>query len=210
MNQTILHIRAGGTVDSKRYEADHELTEKDLRNPPMLVKPLSEDESLLSDVIGSLHNGEKVKDFSWQQHHIDETNFSKDSQAYTDADVERLAEIIRQDDMSNVMITHGTDAVVKNASKLKKLLGDTDKTIIFACAMIPLSMSDIKESDGIEIMQYTLNNIEHQPRGVYVTAYDPHTKILNFHEPKTIEKDRRISKEQLKFFVKQVETSMAL
>ncbi len=194
MTDRILLIRTGGTIDAEPYDNPYQ--------PPHHVSTLPASESLIEQTVRDMKGAEKVDHFRWLTPQ-EESQFVKDSQLFSDADIMQLAELIARDDHHNIIITHGTDAMAQNASALKEALGNTDKTIIFTGAMIPLSMNAQYQSDGITGLQFSLNNIESQDAGVFVAARDQHTKRMDFFAPERIEKDRVTSKAELEFTVSQ-------
>lgn len=195
----ILLIRTGGTIDAEPYA--------DPKNPPKFITPLPPAESLLMDTVRKLPNAQKVDGLTWLPQQ--EKKFVKDSQKFEPEDIQVLADIIKADHRKYFVLTHGTDFMVKNAATLKKALKGTGKVVAFTGAMVPLAMEGKNDlagnkitSDGVAMLQYTLQNIEGQQSGVYVVGRNAHTKQSQFFEPKTVEKDKESSKADLTFTVK--------
>lgn len=186
-NKRILVIRTGGTVDSVAY--------KDPRNPPKFVTTLKNGESLLKRTVKALPNSASIDWYGG----ADEDSYVKDSQEYTLDDIRRLASLIRRDSHRYILLTHGTDAMVRNACWLQQELAGTDKTIIFTGAMVPLSMHEQCGSDAIGVLSHTLKNIHNQPAGVYIAGYDEALKDFGFFDPARVEKDKATSKLSLRF-----------
>ncbi len=191
MDNRILLIRTGGTIDSEPYA--------DPKNPPKFVDTLKGDKSLIMPAVASMPNHKNVDGFTWGR--WEEDRFVKDSQLFTPDDIQALAKLIKEDDHRFFVITHGTDAMVKNSTALQAELGDGDKVVVFAGAMVPLSMHRKHESDGVETLRYTLANIATQPAGVYIAARDTGTKRMGFFDPQKVEKDRKASLENSRFIV---------
>jgi L-asparaginase/Glu-tRNA(Gln) amidotransferase subunit D len=193
MDERILLIQTGGTFDSEPYA--------DPRNPPEFVATLKGADSLMMPTINTLPNHEYIDGFTWGT--SQEDRFIKDSKYFTPDDIDYLADIIRHDDNHRLfVITHGTDAMVKNAMMLQETLADTDKVVVFAGAMVPLSMHKKYESDGVNALRFSLEHIASQKSGVYVLGCDAHTKRMTFFDPHEVQKDREKSIEDLRFTLK--------
>lgn len=191
LEQRILLIRTGGTIDAEAYP--------DPSNPPKYVDTLSAEKSLVMNTVAALPNGDLVDGFDWGYAHAEQ--FVKDSQHFTEQDMNELADIIKHDSRRQFIITHGTDAMAKNASVLQQALQGTDKTVVFVGAMVPLSMSAIHTSDGVAALKYAVDSMHSLSAGVYLTARDSHTQRLGFFNPAQVEKNRPLSKESLAFTV---------
>lgn len=142
-----LLIMSGGTIDSHPYEST-----------PDRVTPL--EVSVVPDMVRELGYGDECDFFQW---------IMKDSQDFTQDEIRELAEIIRADEREKFIVTHGTDAMPRNASLVKELLAESGKTVLFVGAMEPLTHG--KTSDGRDTLNYALENIdaihENEP-GVYI------------------------------------------
>ncbi len=189
MNNRVLLIRAGGTIDSEPYT--------DPYHPPEMVDTLKGDKSLIMRTVASISGGDKVDGFSWGK--WQEDSFVKDSQKFTQEDMQALAEMIKEDPHRHFVLTHGTDAMTRNATMLQDLLKDTDKTVVFTGAMVPLSMAQQHPSDAVEALKFTLEHIENQSAGVHVVGRDTKTKRLGFFDPQTVEKNKPESLANLQF-----------
>jgi L-asparaginase/Glu-tRNA(Gln) amidotransferase subunit D len=185
MYERILLIKTGGTFDSVEYE--------DPKNPPKYVETLKGENSLILPIINTFRVGEKVDSFVWGE--WQEGRFVKDSKLFSDEDIIELAEIIKQDEHNLFVITHGTDAIVKNACLLQEQLEGSGKVVALVGAMVPLSMHDKHISDGVDALKYTLEHIESKSPNVYVVGRDLHSKRLQFFDPTKVQKDRETSLE---------------
>ncbi len=188
MNDRILLIRTGGTIDAKPYD--------DPRNPPSYVETLQAEDSLIN-VLLATSKQEDVDQYSWVPDL--ETQFVKDSQLFDGEDIQALANIIRNDDHRFFILTHGTDAMIKNATALDEALKGSGKTVMFAGAMVPLSMGDKAPSDGTPAVDFALREVKGAPPGVYVVGRDAHTKRLEYTPPQEVTKDRKASLKDLTF-----------
>ncbi len=194
----ILLIRTGGTIDAEPYP--------DPKEPPQFITPLPAAESLIMDTVKGLPNADKVDGLTWVD--WQERKFVKDSQKFEPEDIQALADIIKADHRKYFVLTHGTDGMVKNASALQEALKGTDKVVAFTGAMVPLAMEGKNDpagnkihSDGVSMLQFTLQNIESQKSGVYVVARNAHTRQSQFFAPQTVQKDKESSKADLTFTV---------
>lgn len=192
MNERVLLIRTGGTIDAEPYA--------DPKHPPQYVSTLKDADSLIMPTIAQLPNHKNVDGFSWGA--WQENRFVKDSQLFTEEDINALASIIKNDTHNMFIITHGTDAMTKNALLLQEKLAGCNKTIVFAGAMVPLSMHTKHNSDGIDSLRFALEHIQPKSAGVYVVGRDSHTKRLEFFNPADVEKDRDASLASSQFTLK--------
>lgn len=150
-DHNILVIMSGGTIDSEKYDST-----------PDRVTPLAK--SIIPQTVREIQDemgiGEQCDFFEW---------IMKDSQDFEKGEIDALAEIIKTDERQQYIVTHGTDAMVKNAKALKKALEGTGKTVFFVGAMEPLTHG--KESDGQPNLKFALEHIkgvaENDP-GVYI------------------------------------------
>ncbi len=189
MEDRILLIRTGGTIDSEAYA--------DPKSPPPLVSTLKGTDSLIMPLVHQLPNHDKVDEMVWSTRQED--LLVKDSQEFTPEDMSALADIIRQDKHRYIVMTHGTDAMVRNAEMLQERLKGTDKVVVMTGAMTPLSMHKQHESDGMDALRFSLQHVMGKESGVYVVGRDEHTQRLGFADPSTVEKNRVISKETSAF-----------
>ena len=190
MNDRILLIRSGGTIDSEPYA--------DASQPPAMVDTLHGAESLIMQTVNGLPGHALVDHFTWGSR--GEDRFVKDSQKFDEEDISLLADIIRNDPRRHFILTHGTDAMAKNARLLQQALAGSGKTVIFTGAMVPLSMSKTDQpSDGVAALAYTLEHIREQPAGVYVAGRDATTRRMSLFDPQRAEKNRDLSLKDLAF-----------
>ena len=87
-----------------------------------------------------------------------------DSLKMTDADRQIMAYNCRQSTSDNIILTHGTDTMVKTASLLAA--ENIEKTIILTGAMIPYAFGT--SSDGFFNLGSALAFVQTLPHGVYV------------------------------------------
>jgi L-asparaginase/Glu-tRNA(Gln) amidotransferase subunit D len=196
MTNATLLILTGGTFDSKRYG--------DPSNPPDIVETLPYGESLIPGVIRNL--GHDVDEFTWFGDLL-QARMNRDSKSFTDAEIAELAQVIMQDcDHSNFIITHGTDALAENAFKLQQALtmcspgGSIQKKVAFVGSMVPLSMDNSVNNDGVASIEFAITNIANQPDGVWVVARSENNEI-GFHNPAMVTKDFNLSRQRLAYSV---------
>ena len=108
-------------------------------------------------------------------------------------DMSALAHIIREDNHRYVVITHGIDAMVRNAQILQEQLKATDKVVVMTGAMTPLSMHEQHGSDGIDALRFSLEHVMSKESGVYVVGRDEHIQRLEFVDPSKVGENREQS-----------------
>ncbi len=179
----------GGTIDAAPYP--------DPKKPPSDVVPLRGKDSLVLEVARNI--SQKVDGVTLPE--ADEERFVKDSKYITDEDIEAVADIIRKDSRRHVIITHGTDAMAKNAAAMKQLLAGAGKVVAFTGAMVPLSMDGRlgHASDGRPALRFTIDHIARQADGVYIAGIAREAGAYAFLDPGQVEKDREASSGQLRF-----------
>jgi len=192
MTDRILLIRTGGTIDAESCA--------DPRNPPPVVTTLKGEKSFVIRTVPTLPNHDLIDDFSWAGRQED--RFFKDSKEFTPQDLHSFAQIIKDHPHRYVVVTHGTDAMVKNASALQELLQGTDKVVVFTGSIVPLSMQDMHESDGVAALRFAFERVSNQSPGVYIAGRDAHSHRLAFFDPSTVEKDWKTSRANLQFTLK--------
>lgn len=102
----------------------------------------------------------------------------KDSLDLTDEDRAIIADAVKSCEQARILITHGTDTMVKTA----RSLGDIgDKTIVLTGAMQPASL---RTTDAIFNVGYAVAAVQLLGPGVYVAM---NGQVLN---PETAVKDR--------------------
>lgn len=142
-----LVIMSGGTIDAEEYETT-----------PDRVTPL--EQSIVPDMVQELGHGDACDFYQW---------IMKDSQDFTKEEIRELAGIIAGDERQHYIVTHGTDAMPKNAKILEDILEGSGKTVFFVGAMEPLKHGE--RSDGPEALKRALETIEavhEQDPGVYI------------------------------------------
>ena len=87
-----------------------------------------------------------------------------DSLEMTDADRELIANNCREAPEPHIVITHGTDTMVRTAQVLAEHV--TDKTVVLTGAMIPIAFGS---SDGLFNLGGALTVVQVLPPGVYLT-----------------------------------------
>lgn len=183
MSDKILLIQTGGTIDAVAYENPE--------NPPLIIKILNDKNSLIMPTISNLRLTSKIEKLNLSQQQ--QNYLTKDSKEFSKDNVASLAEIIKQQPYSHIIITHGTDAMINNAKLLAQLLIENYKIIVFLGAMIPLSMNNQYVSDGIENLEFAINNITKQNAGIYVIGRIAINQDLGFFKPELVTKDREAS-----------------
>lgn len=96
---------------------------------------------------------------------------NKDSLEMTDADRGAILELIQQtlDERTAVVITHGTDTMVKTGLYLKQALPDLAVPIVLTGAMTPLGFEG---SDGLQNLTESLFAVRVLAPGVYVVMHN--------------------------------------
>ncbi len=137
---TIKILIAGGTFDKEYNELDGKLFFKDTHVPDTLR-------------IGRCKLDVKIR-----------TTMLIDSLDMNDADRQLILENCKKADENKIVITHGTDQMVKTAEVLGKEI--KDKTIILTGAMVPYVFGS---SDGLFNLGCALAFVQSLPHGVYIT-----------------------------------------
>ncbi len=101
----------------------------------------------------------------------------KDSLEMTDADRALIRERIEQDPNRQIIVTHGTDTMVRTG---QALLDIPDKTIVLVGAMQP---ARLRKSDAIFNIGFAVAAVQLLPAGVYIgmngRVFDPRTAVKN-------------------------------
>jgi hypothetical protein len=205
----ILFVRTGGTIDAQAYP--------EASRPPTLVTTLLGEESHIKDIIGALPHADLIDLHRWGYNDEEaggafkwdryvEQHYVRDSQEYNYGLIVELAELIRDTPHNFIVITHGTDAMERNARMLKDVLEEmgVHKTVVFTGAMVPLSMRHQHETDGIEALEFVMRNIMRtgdRPPTVYMVGRDSEHGHLGFFDPRRTNKERPMSLAQLKFIL---------
>ncbi|MBC7660451.1 MAG: asparaginase [Chitinophagaceae bacterium] len=106
----------------------------------------------------------------------------KDSLDLTDEDREAVAEAVRNCKETHVLITHGTDTMVKTAQYLRSIAG---KTIVFTGAMNP---TRIRNSDAFFNVGCAIIAVQTLPSGIYIAMNG------QVHNPERVIKNRKDQK----------------
>lgn len=149
----VLLVAAGGTIAAEPYD-----------KTPQYVTVRSNERVI--EFLRKKHLALRVVDFA-----------TKDSKDITPDDIAEMADIIAAAAEDVVLITHGTDAMARNAQALKTMLGPVleEKTIIVTGAMKPLSHGE--GSDGYDNLEDSLRfALSEEVRGVWLVMHD---KVLN-------------------------------
>jgi L-asparaginase len=100
------------------------------------------------------------------------TIMRKDSLDMTDADRAEIAEHVQGTDCERVLVTHGTDTMVRTAQTLQQCV--TDKTVVFVGSLNPALF---KSSDAVFNVGFALGALEALPPGIYIAMngqiFDP-------------------------------------
>ena len=106
----------------------------------------------------------------------------KDSLDLNDEDREAVADAVRATRESRVLITHGTDTMIKTAQYLR---GIADKTIVFTGSMNP---TRIRNSDAFFNVGCAIIAVQTLPAGIYI--------VMNgqIHNPDKVQKNRSHSR----------------
>lgn len=115
--------------------------------------------------VGILDKSNVVFDYTVQ------SIFKKDSLDIDDADRQLIRQTIASDSATRIIITHGTDTMVKTAEVLE---GIADKTIVLTGSMSPASFRD---SDAVFNIGGSVIAAQLLPAGVYIVingkVFDP-------------------------------------
>ena len=99
--------------------------------------------------------------------------FKKDSTEITDEDRAKLFDMIKNLENSKVIITHGTDTMLKTAEKLSEI---KDKKIIITGAMRPEKFSDSDASFNIGMAVGAIGTLSD---GIYIAM---HGRVISWEE----------------------------
>ncbi len=104
---------------------------------------------------------------------------AKDSLEMTDEDRILLAKAIAKDKNTRILVTHGTDTMIKSALEVKKQI-DKTKTVVFTGSMSP---AIFKDSDAVFNVGGALIAVQTLSPGVYISMngriFDPEKSIKN-------------------------------
>jgi L-asparaginase len=154
MADKIKIITTGGTIDKVYFDA-------------------------LSDYqVGEPSIGQILEEANVELDYIVEKVCKKDSLDLTDADREAIADAVRNSKETRVLITHGTDTMIKTAQFLRNIAG---KTIVFTGAMNP---TKLRNSDAFFNVGCAIIAVQTLPSGVYIAMNG------QIHNPERIQKNR--------------------
>ena len=88
--------------------------------------------------------------------------FKKDSQEIDDSDRNKLSDYCIKTSYTKIIITHGTDTLLKTAKHLSTI---NNKTIILSGSFLP---SKFKDSDADFNIGMTISGLQTLPNGIYV------------------------------------------
>lgn len=152
----ILVIVTGGTIDAISYQ-----------KTPRKITPLKE--TIIPSLLNEMGMLDRCSILVW---------YRKDSKCFKSKDLAELCRLIKSQSQDKIIITHGTDHMVKNASFIKEKLRNTHKIVLFTGAMVPVAnqMDNLKRSEGYKNLEFAISEIDELPYGVYIAF---HNKILN-------------------------------
>lgn len=112
---------------------------------------------------------------------------NKDSLEMTDADRQRVFEVVREKlkEPAPIIITHGTDTMVETGVLLKQNLGSLQYPIVLTGAMTPLGFEG---SDGLQNLTESLLAARTLAPGVYVVM---HNQVFPVEQ---VRKDRELAR----------------
>ncbi|MES2745702.1 MAG: asparaginase domain-containing protein [Bdellovibrionota bacterium] len=158
MAENIRIITTGGTIDKVYFDA-------------------------LSDYqVGEPTIGQILEEAHVEVNYTVQQVCKKDSLDLTDEDREAVAEAVRACKERRVLITHGTDTMIKTAQYLKSIAG---KTIVFTGAMNP---TRIRNSDAFFNVGCAIIAVQTLAPGIYI--------VMNgqIHSPDKVQKNRSHSR----------------
>lgn len=132
-------------------------------------------EKIYSEQKGSVENIEsKIENYLGRLRlpdvQIDVTRLmNKDSLEMTDADRARILDAVRERLDAPIVITHGTDTMVRTGLFLKSGLGPVDHPVILTGAMTPLGF---ESSDGLQNLTESLFAARVLAPGFYVVIHN--------------------------------------
>lgn len=188
MDDRILLIESSGTIGAESYD--------DPNYPPENISPLPPEVRPVRDFLQFLPGHDMVDGFEWDSR----TPILKDSKNITPEDIAEFADIVRSAGQRFIIITHGTDAMARNAADLKKALEGSGKVVVFTGAMVPLTMFAQHGGDAALNLDYTIQNMRGLEPGVYLTGRD-RARRVKFYDPEKVDKDTTLSRKHLVFTV---------
>lgn len=137
-------------------------------DPPKVIVPIRGSASPTLSFLRNLNTGSFVEVLPWGD--LQERKYVKDSCEFKETDLVDIAGIVMRPPFQNFIITHGTDCLIKNAGILKRNLMPPEKVVIFAGAMVPLSMNVRHQSDAPACLSYVTKIILTSLPGVWVAG----------------------------------------
>ncbi len=116
-------------------------------------------------VFSQTHLPEILKEANCQLNLVQQVLMLKDSLAMTDADRQQINQACQQTNHTHIVITHGTDTMVKTALTLIKNTDLANKTIVLTGAMRPFKLGS---SDALFNLGSALSSVTLIPAGVYI------------------------------------------
>ena len=159
MIENVLIVDMGGTIGAE----DHKLYSQG--QAPKNVKCLKQS-PILPTLKKIAHDNGISVDFVYES--IPHGGPGKDSKDVTEDDLRELVNHIKKHKATKILIPFGTDAMIKNAKRLKDIMQEmqcdsSDKTILFVGAFIPLARPG---SDGVENLKGALEILQkNEPLG---------------------------------------------
>lgn len=138
MISTLLIITTGGTIDKIYFDdkSDYQVGEPQI-----------------SQILNAMHVA-----FDFEVNAL----MRKDSLHLDDGDREKIHDAIAASDCRHVLVTHGTDSMIKTAQVLKDL---DDRTIVLTGALNPARFRD---SDAVFNIGCAVGAVQSLPPGVYI------------------------------------------
>lgn len=116
----------------------------------------------------------------------------KDSLDMTKTDRKLIAKTISREKSLNIVVTHGTDTMIKTAKFVKRSLKDNEKTIVFTGSMTP---AIFKNSDAVFNIGGAIIASQSLPPGVYIIMngkiFDPEKSVKNVSKNCFEKKDQK-------------------
>jgi len=138
MKNNVQIFTTGGTIDKIYFDALSEFSVGDTK---------------IGEILTEANVG-----FDWDI----KTLMKKDSLELTDDDRDHIIQTVKATPAQNVLITHGTDTMVKTGLDLKAI---KDKTIVLTGAMQPASL---RSTDAVFNIGFALAALRLLPFGVYI------------------------------------------
>lgn len=130
--------------------------------------------------VGTSQIGELLKEANVTFDYSVESILRKDSLELTDRDRGLIRERVQSEQVTRILITHGTDSMVLTG---RTLLDVKDKTIVLTGAMQP---ARLRVSDAVFNIGYAIAAVQLLPAGVYITingrVFDPATTCKNIEQ----------------------------